>query len=172
MLLRRQESCVQGLPLSQAQLGSYSWLVSTPLYTRDILRLAASIPHLGLLDDADARSERASAVCGSRVTVTIRIDEAGRVAALGQEVRACALGQASAALMGRAVIGRNGAEIARARDALGDYLERRRDDAGDWPDLSELAAARAYPARHPSIMLPFEAAAEAAERAAALVKAR
>lgn len=146
--------------------------MATPLYTRDILRLAAGIPHLGLLDEADGRSERASAVCGSRVIVTVRVDDTGSVVALGQEVRACALGQASATLMGRAVIGRNGAQIAAARDALGDYLEGRRDDAGDWPALGELAAARAYPARHPSIMLPFEAAAEAAERAALLVKAR
>lgn len=146
--------------------------MATPLYTRDILRLAADIPHLGLLDGADGRSERASAVCGSRVILTVRVDDAGRVVALGQEVRACALGQASAALMGRAVIGRNGAQIAAARDALGDYLEGRREDAGDWPDLGALAAARAYPARHPSIMLPFEAAAEAVERAAALAKAR
>lgn len=146
--------------------------MATPLYTRDILRLAAGIPHLGLLDGADGRSERASAVCGSRVILTVRVDDAGRVVALGQEVRACALGQASAALMGRAVIGRNGAQIAAARDALGDYLEGRRDDAGGWPGLGELAAARAYPARHPSIMLPFEAAAEAVERAAALAKAR
>lgn len=146
--------------------------MATPLYTRDILRLAAGIPHLGLLDEADGRSERASAVCGSRVILTVRVDEAGRVVALGQEVRACALGQASAALMGRAVIGRNGAQIAAARDALGDYLEGRREDAGDWPGLSELGSARAYLARHPSIMLPFEAAAEAVERAAALAKAR
>ena len=143
----------------------YSQAVATPLYTRDILRLASSIPHLGLLDEAEGRSERASAVCGSRVIVTVRVDDKGRVSALGQEVRACALGQASAALMGRAVIGRSGAELAAARDALGDFLEGRREDAGDWPDLAELAAARAYPARRASIMLPFEAVAEAALRA-------
>lgn len=144
----------------------------TPLYTRDILRLAASIPHLGALETPDGRSERASAICGSRVAVTLQLDRAGRVAALGQEVSACALGQASAALLGRSIIGRTGREISMARDALGDFLEGRRDDPGSWPGLDALAAARDYPARHPSIMLPFEAAAEAADRAAALVKAR
>lgn len=142
------------------------------LYTREILRLASSIPHLGLLADADAHSERASAVCGSRVAVTVRVDPAGRVTALGQEVRACALGQAAAALMGRAIVGRDAAELAEARDRLGDFLEGSRADPGDWPGLDALAAARAYPARHPSILLPFEAAAEAAARAAALAKAR
>ncbi len=140
--------------------------MATPLYTRDILRLAASIPYLGLLDEADARSERASAVCGSRVTVTVTVDEMGRVSGLGQEVRACALGQASAALMGRNAIGRSAKELAAARDALAEFLEGAREDAGDWPGLEALAAARAYPARHPSILLPFEAVTEAALRAA------
>ena len=139
--------------------------VSTPLYTRDILRLAASIPHLGLLGHAAARSERASALCGSRVTVTVAVDDAGRVSALGQEVKACALGQASAALMGRHAIGRSATELAAARDALADFLEGVSGDPGDWPGLDALAAARAYPARRASIMLPFEAVAEAALRA-------
>ena len=136
--------------------------VPAPLYTRDILRLAADIPHLEPLADAGARSERSSAVCGSRVVVAVRVDTGGRVAALGQEVRACALGQASAALMGAHAIGRSAAELAAARDELAGFLAGRRDDPGSWPGLSQLVPARAYPARHPSILLPFEAAAEAA----------
>ncbi len=144
-----------------------SAFVSPPLYSRDILRLAASIPHLGLLEHPAARSERASALCGSRVTVTVAMDEAGCVSSLGQEVKACALGQASAALMGRHAIGRSAKELATARDALADFLEGASDDPGDWPGLEALAAARAYPARRASIMLPFEAVAEAALRAGA-----
>ncbi len=100
--------------------------------------------------------------------VDIVADAEGRVAALGQEVKACALGQASAALMGAHVIGRAPAEIAAARDALADYLAGRRDDPGGWPGLDVFSAARAVTARHPSILLAFAAAAEASARAARL----
>jgi len=136
--------------------------MSAPLYTRAILRLAASIPHLGRLEAAQARVERRAPVCGSRVTVAVTLDEEGRVVALGQEVKACALGQASAALMGRHAIGRRSDELAAARDALADFFAGKRDDPGDWPGIEALAVARAYPARHGAILLPFEAAAEAA----------
>lgn len=98
--------------------------------------------------------------------VDVVADENGRIAALGQEVRACALGQASAALMGAHAIGRTSAELAEARDALAAYLKATRDDPGDWPGLAVFEGARAYPARHAAILLAFEAAAEAAEQAA------
>jgi len=94
------------------------------------------------------------------------LDARGRVAQLGQEVRACALGQASASLMGAHAIGRSAAELAEARDALAAFLAGRRDDPGDWPGLDIFADARRFTARHPSILLAFEAAAEAAARAA------
>lgn len=142
--------------------------MSAPLYSRDILRLAASIPHLGALDGAEGRAEKRAPVCGSRVAVEVSLDEAGRVAAFGQEVKACALGQASAALMGRHVIGRTRAEIAAQLDALAAFFAGGRDDPGDWPGIEALAVARGYPARHGAILLPFEAAAEAAERAAGI----
>lgn len=145
----------------------YSRTVASPLYNRDILRLAANVPHLQALGAADARVERHSAICGSRVAVAVRLDAAGRVAELGQEVRACALGQASAALMGAHAPGRNAAELAAAREDLATFLSGARDDPGDWPGISILAAARPYPARHPSILLPFEAVAEAAAAAEA-----
>lgn len=146
--------------------------MATPLYKRDILRLAASIPHLAPLADADARAERRSALCGSRVAVAVRLDVHGRVAALEQEVRACALGQAAASLMGRHAVGCDAAELAAARNALAGFLAGTRDDAGDWPGIGLLAAARLYPARHPSILLPFEAVAEAAAQAAGAAAAR
>lgn len=137
-------------------------LVTTALYSRDILRLAASIPHQRRLDHPQASVEKRSPVCGSRVVVDLVTDEAGRVTALGQEVRACALGQASAALMGGHAIGRTHAELAAARDALAAYLAGTREDPGAWPGLEVFAAARAYSARHAAILLPFAAAAEAA----------
>lgn len=135
------------------------------LYTRDILRLAASIPHLGRLERPDGSAERQSRLCGSRVVADVAL-AGGRIAALGLEVRACALGQASAALMASHAIGRSGAELAEARERLRLYLEGGSEDSGDWPGLHAFAAARLYPARHAAILLPFDAAAAAAEEAA------
>lgn len=136
--------------------------MASSLYSRDILRLATAIPHLERLAAPHASAERRAPVCGSAVIVDVLMDDDGRVAALGQEVRACALGQASAAVMGGHVIGRSPAELAEARDALRDYLGGARDDPGDWPGLAVFAEARAVSARHGAILLPFEAAAEAA----------
>jgi NifU-like protein involved in Fe-S cluster formation len=140
--------------------------VTAPLYTRDILRLAASIPHLGRLPEAGASVEKRAPVCGSRVTVDVALDGEGRVAALGQEVQACAFGQASAALMGGHAPGRSPAELAEARDALAAWLAGTRADPGAWPGLDALAGARRLTARHGAILLPFQAVAEAAALAA------
>ncbi len=137
------------------------------LYNAKILRLATSIPHQQRLADPQATVEKRSPVCGSRVTVDVAVDDRGRVAALGQEVRACALGQASAALMGEHAIGRSPAELAAARDALTAFLAGERDDPGDWPGLEVFAPARPHGARHASIRLAFEAVAEAAANAGA-----
>jgi NifU-like protein involved in Fe-S cluster formation len=141
--------------------------VPSALYSRDILRLAASIPHLGRLDAPQGSAERTSKVCGSRVAVDVVLDEEGRIAALGQEVKACALGQASAALMGSQAVGRCREELVEARDALAAYLRGESDEPPGWPGLAVFGAARAFPARHASILLPFDAAAAAAEAALA-----
>ncbi len=138
------------------------------LYTTDILRLAASIPHHARLAAADATSEKRSPVCGSRVTVDVALAD-GRVAEVGLLVRACALGQASSALLGAHLLGRTPAELAATRDALAAWLAGEGEQP-DWPGLAVLAPARAYPARNASIRLAFEAAAEAAA-AAALARA-
>jgi NifU-like protein involved in Fe-S cluster formation len=95
------------------------------------------------------------------VAVDVVLDGEGRLAALGQEVRACALGQAAASLMGASAIGRSGGELAEARDRLAAYLDGSCDDPGDWPGLDIFGAARPFSARHASILLPFEAVAEA-----------
>lgn len=145
----------------------YSPPVPSAIYSRDILRLASSIPHLGRLENPQASAEKSSPVCGSRVAVDVALDREGRVAELGQEVRACALGQASASLMGAHAVGRTGAELEQARDSLAAYLAGQRDGPGDWPGLDVFAEARRVPARHASILLAFDAAAEAAVRAKA-----
>ena len=149
----------------------YIAAVPSALYNRDILRLAASIPHQRRLAAPQASVTRQSPVCGSRVTVDMVVDPQGRVAELGQEVRACALGQAAAALMGAHALGRAPEELAEARDRLADFLAGRRDDPGGWPGLGVFGEARRFTARHLSILLAFDAAAEAAARARALVRA-
>jgi NifU-like protein involved in Fe-S cluster formation len=139
--------------------------MSNALYNTRILRLAAGIPHQQRLGDPHGTSERRSPVCGSRVTVDVALDADGRIAALGQEVRACALGQASASLMGAHAIGRTLPELEEARDALTAFLAGTRDDPGGWPGLELFDPARPHAARHASIRLAFEAVAEAAARA-------
>ncbi|KQM65040.1 nitrogen fixation protein NifU [Sphingomonas sp. Leaf17] len=140
--------------------------MNAPLYNAEILRLAASIPHHERLETPMGSAERRSPICGSRVTVDVDIDDEGRVRAVGMLVRACALGQASSALLATHVVGRTPAEIAAARDDLTRWL------AGDgaapgWPGLDVFAPALTYTARHASIRLAFEAAADAAEAAVA-----
>jgi len=144
---------------------AYMARVSSPLYNARILRLAASIPHASRLPDAQATVEKRSPICGSRVAVDVVLDGEGRLAALGQEVRACALGQASAALMGEHAFGRDVAALEAARDQLAAWLAGEREAAPDWPGIDVLAPAIAHKARHASIRLAFEAVAEAARLA-------
>lgn len=139
--------------------------MSTPLYTPAVLRLAASIPHHSRLANPHASADLRSPVCGSRVIADVMVDGEGRVNALGLDVRACALGQASAALMGQHVIGTTHAQIVEARVALSAFLSGDRDDPGAWPGLDIFAAARPHRARHASILLAFDAAAQAVAEA-------
>ena len=139
------------------------------LYSTRILALAADIPHRGHLEAPDARIKRRSPLCGSTVSVDLSIKD-GRISEFAQDVKACALGQAAAAVVGAAVIGRTRAEIEAARDQLRAMLK----SDGAVPDapfdgLEVLLPAKDYKNRHASIMLALEATAEAmgeAEKAA------
>ena len=135
--------------------------MNAPLYNASILRLAASIPHNGRLAEPMASIEKRSPVCGSRITVDMISDAEGRVAELGLEVRACALGQASAALMAEHALGKSTADLVTTRDALADWLAGTAPQP-EWPGLDVFAPALPHSARHASIRLAFEAAAEAA----------
>ena len=139
--------------------------MNAPLYDAALLRLATTIPHLGRLPDPQGSADKRSAVCGSRVIADVRLDGQGRVAALGLEVSACALGQASANLMASHAIGRTPEELAAARDALAAWLAGERAEPGDWPNLMQLARALPHIGRHAAIRLPFEAVAAAAFQA-------
>lgn len=156
-------------PLARGDLLLYNGRVNAPLYNLAILRLAASIPFHARLSDPAGSAEKRSPVCGSDIIVDVTLGADGRVAELGMDVRACALGQASAALMGAHAIGRSRVELARARDQLADWLSGKRAELPDWPGMDALAPALAHSARHASIRLAFEAAAEAASLAAARV---
>ena len=132
------------------------------LYSRRILALAADIPHLGRLQAPTGTSRKRSPLCGSTVTVDL-VMQAGRVAAFAQDVKACALGQAAASILGGAVIGRSLAELQAARTDLHAMLK----DAGPVPSppfegFEVLLPARDYKNRHASIMLALDAACEAA----------
>ncbi len=130
------------------------------LYSARILALTAAIPHLGRLPHPQGSAKRRSPLCGSTVTVDVVMKD-GRVAEFAQDVKACALGQAAAAVAGAALPGRTRAEVERARDQLAAMLQ-----GGPVPDtpfegFEVLLPARDYKNRHASIQLALKAAADA-----------
>ena len=145
--------------------------MSEPLYNTAILRLGATIPHQTRLDAPQGTSRKVSPICGSRVTADLNLDDAGRVAAFGQEVRACALGQASASILGEGVLGKSASELRAAHAALAAFLKGEGGVPEGWAALEIFRPAQAYKARHPSILLAFDAAASAAEDAAVTASA-
>lgn len=137
------------------------------LYSGRILELAAGIPLTGRLAAPQGSAKKRSALCGSTITADVVLKD-GRIAEFAQEVRACALGQASAAILGEVVIGRSRAELERAREQLTVMLKQQ----GPAPDApfdgyEVLIPARDYRNRHASILLALEAACEAAAAAGA-----
>ncbi|NUS99569.1 MAG: iron-sulfur cluster assembly scaffold protein [Sphingomonas sp.] len=135
--------------------------MNAPLYTTEILRLAASLPEPRRLDRVDGTSEQRSPTCGSTIRLQVQLDEQGRVNAISQEVHACAFGQASASLLAASAAGRIRVDVASAAEALSDWLSGSRDDPGSWPGLNALAPARSRRSRHGAILLPFKALAAA-----------
>ncbi|KNG92885.1 iron-sulfur cluster assembly scaffold protein [Pseudaestuariivita atlantica] len=139
------------------------------LYSSRILALAADMPLTDRLPAPDATVMKRAPLCGSTVTVDINVED-GRISGYGQDVKACALGQAAASVVGRAIVGRTRAEVEAARDALRAMLKK----DGPVPDapfdgLEVLQPAREYKNRHASILLSLEATADAmaeAEKAA------
>lgn len=134
------------------------------LYSGRILALAADIPHDERLDTPDAGVKKRSPLCGSTVTVDIKVND-GKITAFGQDVKACALGQAAAAVIGANVIGCTHDQILRARDQLKSLLK----EDGPTPDapfaeLEVLRPARDYKNRHASIMLVIEATLDAMDQ--------
>jgi len=137
------------------------------LYSARILELAADIPHHGRLDAPDATIKRRAPLCGSTVTVDLKTD-GDRITDYAAEVKACALGQAAASVVGAGIIGCTYAQVIEARDALKAMLK----SDGPTPPapfdgLEVLRPAQDYKNRHASILLTLEAATEAMEEARA-----
>ena len=131
------------------------------LYSKRILALAADMPHAERLPDPEGSATKRSPLCGSTVTVDVRMD-GDRVAGYGQDVKACALGQASAAILGKGIVGASRDEIAAGRDALAAMLKEGAEaPEGMWADLEVLTPAKDYKNRHASIMLAWDGAVEA-----------
>ncbi|HXY59803.1 MAG TPA: iron-sulfur cluster assembly scaffold protein [Methylocystis sp.] len=134
------------------------------VYNRRILELAADIPRLGRLRAPQASATAYSRLCGSTITVDVALDE-GKVADYAQELKACALGQASASILARGVIGATPEELRRLREEMRRMLkENGPPPKGKWADLAVLEPVRDYKARHASTMLAFDAVVEAVDK--------
>ncbi|MBI1172094.1 iron-sulfur cluster assembly scaffold protein [bacterium] len=141
------------------------------LYSGRILALAADIPHLGHLAAPEGSAKKRSPLCGSTIAVEVALRD-GKVADFAQEVRACALGQASAAVLGEVVIGRTRAELEAARTALTAMLkEGGPAPTGPFAGYEVLIPARDYKNRHASILLALDATCEAVAAAEAATTA-
>lgn len=128
------------------------------LYSRKIIALAADIPRLGRLKDPDASARCVSKLCGSEVTVDLKMKN-GIVTDFAHEVKACALGQASSSIMAAHVVGSTAEELRRvAREMRAMLKENGPPPSGEkWADLRVLEPVRDYKARHASTMLTFDA---------------
>ncbi|KTE01666.1 Fe-S cluster protein [Sphingopyxis sp. H038] len=140
--------------------------MSAPLYNRDILALAVATAEYLPIADARHRVSKRAPLCGSAIILDLDTDDAGRVTRVGMHVEACALGQASAALLARHAPGLGLVELRAARDGIASWFAGA-DAQPDWPGFDLLAPAQGYPARHGAILLPFDAAIAALEERAA-----
>ena len=135
------------------------------LYSGRILALAADMPRAERLADPHATVKKRSPLCGSTITVDVILQN-GKISEYGQDVKACALGQAAASVVGAHVVGLSRADIETARDALKDMLKNDGPaPAAPFEELEVLRPARDYKNRHASIMLALDATLEAIDQA-------
>lgn len=135
------------------------------LYNMDVLSLAAGIENVGRLENPQGTSRKVSKLCGSWLEVDVNMQD-GVVIDFALRLQACALGQASAAILSESIIGATKCEIQTARDALFDMLKNKANPpTGRFAKLSLIKDVANYPARHTSTMLVFDAAVEAVEMA-------
>ena len=134
------------------------------VYNKRILELAGNIPRLGRLATPDASATAHSRLCGSTVTVDLRMD-GDTVTDFAHEVKACALGQASSSIMARHIIGAKTPELRKLRETVRQMLkENGSPPDGSWADIAVLEPVRDYKARHASTMLTFDAVVSAIDQ--------
>ncbi|QWC58157.1 iron-sulfur cluster assembly scaffold protein [Erythrobacter sp. 3-20A1M] len=129
------------------------------LYTPQILALAVELHEYPLTNDLPLRGAARSPACGSTLSLGLRLS-GDEIAAIGLRLSACAIGQASAAIFARHVVGRTREQLLGSARAMEDWLTENA-DRPDWPDLALLEPARAYPGRHGAMLLPWKAAIDA-----------
>ncbi len=153
------------LPLPTAIAYVPGWMIDD-LYSARILSLAANLPHSGRLSAPQGTGERVAKLCGSKAIVDVVLDDDGRVADFAQDVKACALGQAAAGVLGEAIIGSNRAELEIARDDMISMLKSGGEGpTGRFEGLRVLKQVADYPARHASTMVAVEATLDAVRQA-------
>ena len=132
------------------------------VYNRRIIELAGTIPRIGRLDDPDATAKAVSRLCGSTVTVDLKMD-GDKVTDFAHEVKACALGQASSSIMARNVVGSDADELRALRETVRKMLKENGEPPhdGKWADIAVLEPVRDYKARHASTLLTFDAVVDA-----------
>ena len=145
--------------------------MSDPLYAKDLLRLAANAAGAGRLAPYDAQGHAHNPTCGDRISVTLRVDEAGRITAMAHETQACVLAQASASILGAHLAGADAARVKILRDRIVTMLREGVSASGDgappapFADYSALAAAAIYRNRHTCVLLPIDAVLDALNNA-------
>lgn len=136
--------------------------MDSALYNRDILRLAASLVVGDRLDSPDGVAEARSPICGSRIQAEVGVGSDGAITALALRANACALGQASAAILRANAVGSDIEAVAAIREGVEAALKQGGDMPAIWPELELLTPAKAYSSRHAAILLPYDAVLAAA----------
>lgn len=142
--------------------------MAAPLYSRDVLRLAMQLRSGDHLEKPDGVFEAHSKTCGSRIVAEVKVDEEGKILALALIANACALGQASAALLIGVATGRNAREVDQMRVAVEDMLKNKANLPDHLHAYAPLISAQSYAARHDAILLPFKAVSGAIQNATSM----
>jgi NifU-like protein involved in Fe-S cluster formation len=138
--------------------------MDSALYSRDILRLATTLIANEKLAVAHSTAEVRSPICGSRIQADVATAADMRITGLALRANACALGQASAAILRKNAVGEPVDVIAEVRDGIAKALNSQDEMPSFWPELELLSGARDYPARHAAILLPYDAVIAAAQK--------
>lgn len=137
---------------------------SAKLYSPALLGLATGLASFPLTDDLPLKAEARSRSCGSVIAFGLALDDDARIARIGMRVSACAIGQASAAVLAQGAAG-HGAEAIEAAAAVLEVWLAGEGDLPDWPGIDALAPAREHPGRHGALLLPWTAARAALSQA-------